>query len=139
MAKKAHQGLLSPQAVLQLVVALFLITLGIVGIINYNSDLNQFTRAVAKAFGGRDNVLNMVIAITELVSGIIIGGALFVSSSKNLLFLASFIVLALWIIRILYFFFLNNIFEPDFLIWLNRLSLDLVVGASLWIVSRRYA
>ena len=43
------------------------------------------------------------------------------------------------IVKILFVYVFYNIFEPDFVTWLNGLSADLIVLVGLWITGRRYA
>ena len=45
----------------------------------------------------------------------------------------------LWIVEIVIGFFAQGLFEPDFIIWLNRLSADVIILAALWLINRKYA
>jgi hypothetical protein len=42
-------------------------------------------------------------------------------------------------VKILWTYVLNGIFDPNFIVWLNGLSVSLIVLVGLWIVARRYA
>jgi len=42
-------------------------------------------------------------------------------------------------VRIIIILFARDIFEPTFLIWLNRLCADLIVLTALWLINRKYA
>ena len=79
------------------------------------------------------------MAILELAAGIIIGLAMLVPLKKRVIWLACIVISILWIIWILWVFFFNNAFEPNFAVWMNSLSADLVILSGLWIVTRRYA
>ena len=136
MAKKNSISIGSPRILIQIAVALFFISLGIVEIIAYNSDANEFVRSVTKAFGGKNDVINIIIAILELVSGIIILGSIFIPVKKKVLFIATFAIGIFWLVKIIIYFFINNFFEPNFFIWLNGISVDLLVLASVWMVNR---
>ena len=46
--------------ILQIVVAAFLITLGLIGIIHYNSDLAQFGRGMNKLFGRGNGPMGLI-------------------------------------------------------------------------------
>ncbi len=124
---------------LQVAVAAFFILLGLVGIAYYNSDISRFGRAVIRVFGGRNDILSVLISILCLVSGAILLLGLFMSMKTRLLYASALGVFIFWAVRIFYMFFLNNIFEPDFLVWLQQLSLDLVILSAVWLISRRYA
>lgn len=137
MAKK---NLSSPIMFLQISVSAYLILLGITGIANYNSDLNRLGRAVIQAFGGRTDIWGLLVSILCLVSGAIILLALFINIKTKLLYYTALGIGIFWLIQILFAFFLNNnLFEPEFLSWLARLSLDVVILAGIWEISRKYA
>ena len=125
--------------ILQIVVAVFLITLGLIGIIHYNSDLAQLGRGMNKIFGRANNPLNLIVAIVELVAGVIVFAGVFMAVKSKLLYAATLVIAVLWIIQIIISFFASNFAEPDFIVWLNRLAADLVVLLSLWVINRRYA
>ena len=123
---------------LQVAVGLFLATLGITGIANYDTDLNQLGRAVTKFFGGRNDPTALVVAIVELVAGIAVLGALFVPIKGKLLSYLTLAVTVLWLV-FLVVVAVRSAFEPDFVVWLNDLALNLVVLVAMWLVNRRYA
>lgn len=126
--------------VMQIIVALFLFTLGIVGIMHWNSGLSQFARGVNRLFGGTNNPFNLIVAIIELAAGAVLAGALFVSVKNRIIYLLTLIVAVLWVIDILITFFFNaNAFKPDFATWLNQLLANLVILVALWLVNRKYA
>jgi hypothetical protein len=140
MAKtRARSSGFDATLLLQIALVLFLITLGIVGLAEYNSRLNELGRSLSRLFGRPDNPVNLIVAIAELVAGILIGVALFAPIGRRVIWVACIIIGVLWIINILWVFFFNNAFEPDFAIWLNGLSADLIVLAVLWLVAQRYA
>jgi len=115
--------------------ALFL--LGLVGIVNYNTDLARLGRAVAQAFGGRNDVLGLIISILTLIAGVLLALDLFFKvSASGAIGLGVFIF---WALRILYVYFVRNIFEPDFLVWLQVLSPDVVILAAIWMAYRARA
>lgn len=125
--------------VLQIVVAVFLFTLGLIGIVDWNSNLAQFGRSISRLFGRPDNPLNLIVAIVELAAGGIIFIALFVTVTSRLIFWLTLVIAILWIVEIIIGFFGQDAFQPDFLVWLNRLSADVIILAGLWLINRRYA
>jgi len=126
-------------SVLQIVVAVFLITLGIIGIVDWNTTASQFGRGLTRIFGGANNPLNIIIAIVELAAGVIIIGALFVMVQSRIIYILTLIIAILWIVEIIIGFFAEGIFQPNFVVWLNRLAADGIILLSLWLINRRYA
>ncbi len=125
--------------VTQIIVALFLFTLGIVGIMHWNSGLAQFTRGVNRLFGGSNNPFNLIVAIIEMAAGVVVAGALFVSVKNRLIYILTLIVAILWVIEILIgFFFNDNAFKPDFVSWLNQLLANVIILIALWLINRKY-
>ena len=126
--------------VTQIIVALFLFTLGIVGIMHWDSNAAQFARGVNRLFGGSSNPFNLIVAIIEMAAGVVVAGALFVSVKSRVIYFLTLIVSILWVIEILIsFFFNNNAFKPDFVTWLNGLLANLIILIALWLVNRKYA
>jgi hypothetical protein len=82
---------------------------------------------------------NLAMGILEIVAGVIVVAGLFVAMRGRVLYVLTLIIVAVWIVAIIFAFFVNRIFEPDFLSWLNRLSLYVVVLIALWMINRRYA
>jgi hypothetical protein len=112
--------------------ALFL--LGLLGIVNYNSDLARFGRSIVQAFGGKNDVLGLIISILTLIAGILLAADLLVKSS-----MAGSIgigVFVFWALRILYVYFRKDIFQPDALVWLQMISPDIVILAAIWMIAR---
>ena len=125
--------------ILQIVVAVFLITLGLIGIIHYNADLARFGRGMNRLFGRANDPLNLVVAIVEVVAGVIVFAGVFFAVQSRLLYGATLVIAVLWIIQIILSFFASNFAEPDLIVWLNRLAADLIVLLSLWLINRKYA
>lgn len=118
---------------LQLSLGLFFLSLGIMGLGNYNSKLSEVAR-----FFGRNDGLRIVASIVELVMGGLLVLGLFFSVSSGLAKIFSFALFGLWAVYILYYFFFNNIFEPDFIPWLQEVAWRSVILCSLWMVGRKY-
>lgn len=119
---------------MQLAISVFFITLGIAGLAEYNTALNQ----LARAFGGGSESMEILIAILELASGVILFVALFTPVSSRALFVACVTILVLWGLWIVYVHIVDNLAQPSFLVWLNRLSLDVIPGIGVWMIARRY-
>ncbi len=125
--------------ILQIVLAVFLITMGLAGIMNYDSDLAKIGRGFNRLIGQTNNPLNLVMAVLELVAGVIVLGALFVPGKKSLVNILTLAVAVLWVIRIIIGLSASEAFKPDFAIWINNLAADLIVLVSLVLVNRKYA
>jgi hypothetical protein len=123
---------------MQLTIGIFFITLGIAALADYNTAFSQIGRSLGRAFGGGSDFMEVVIAILELASGVILVLALFVPIQARALYIACVVILILWALRILYYDVFNSLGEPNFLVWLNRLSLDLIPGIGVWMITGRY-
>ena len=125
--------------ILQIVVAAFLITLGLMAIVHYNSDPARLGRGMNRLFGRAGEPLNLIVAIVEIVAGGIVFAGVFFAVQSRLLYGATLVIAILWIIQIILSFFASNFAEPDLIIWINRLAADLIVLLSLWLINRKYA
>ena len=133
--KKSANSLL----ILQLALALFFFLLGLSGIVNYSSDAQQFGRNVVAAFGGQNDVVGIVISILLLISGVVLLAGPFLKGMGSMLKLATLVIVVIWLVRIVILFFVNDIFEPDFLTWLQLLSLDVTVLVAAWLIHKASA
>lgn len=124
---------------LQIAVGLFFLLMGLQGIINYDSYGSQATRFVNDLFGNNNNIINIIVSIGALVSGVVILGGLFIPLKNSTLMIATLIVFIFWAIRIAYFYIANNLMEPNLITWLQNLSLQFVVLMSVWIINRKYS
>jgi len=86
---------------------------------------------IAKIFG-KNNSMNTVIAILELISGILLIAALFIGSKPKFLFLALVVIFVLWTLNILSMYFFNGFMKPNFMVWVKNVSLYLVVLSGLF-------
>ena len=124
---------------LQVAVGLFFLLMGLQGLINYDSNINQAARFVNDLFGSNTNIINISISIGALISGIIILGGLFIPLKNSTLMIATLVVFIFWALKIAYFYVANNLLEPDLITWLHNLSLDCVILMSVWIINRKYS
>ena len=137
MARRSSS--LDTGVVLQVVVGVFLITLGLVGIVQWDSNAAQIGRGLNRAFGRPNDPVNLIVAIAEVVAGVIVFAGVFWGLRSRLLYAATLVIAILWAARLVLAFLARDLFEPDFLVWLNRLAADLIVLMSLWLVNRKYA
>ena len=124
---------------LQIVVAVFLFTLGLIGIVDWSSNVAEFGRGLNRLFGRPDNPVNLIVAIVELAAGAIIFAALFVTVTSRLIYWLSMIIAILWVAEIIIGFIGQDLFQPDSLIWLNRLAADVIILLALWLINRKYS
>ena len=132
-------GTFDAMIAVQIVVAVFLFTLGIIGIMYWNSDISRFGRGVNRLFGSTDNPFNIFMAVVELAAGVVVFAGVFVTLKSRLLYWLTIVIAIVWILQIIIVFFAQGIFEPEFLVWLNRLCADLIILLALWLINRRYA
>jgi hypothetical protein len=125
--------------ILQIVVAVFLVTLGLAEIIHWDSDLARIGRGIGRAFGRANDPVSLIVAIAEVVAGVIVFAGVFFGVRIRLLYGATLVIAILWAIRILIGFFARDVLEPDFVIWANRLAADLIILLALWLINRKYA
>lgn len=127
-----------PLALLQLALALFFGITGLVYLLNYNSMGAEIGRMFGKLFG-KNQTLILITAIIQLISGIILLVGLFAPIDTKYMFIAALAILILWGVQIVMTHFMNNFMKPDFLPWLQKLSLDIIILAGIWGVSTRYS
>ncbi len=125
--------------VIQVVVAIFLFTLGLIGILDWNSNLAQFGRGLNRLFGRANDPFNLIVAILEMASAVVIFAALFVGVRSRLLYWLTIVIAILWVVEIIIAFFAQDPFGPNFVVWLNRLCADVIILLSLWLINRKYA
>jgi hypothetical protein len=125
--------------VLQIVVAIFLVTLGLIGIIDWNANISQFGRSLNRLFGRANDPFNIIVATVELAAGVIVFVGLFVGVRSRLLYWLTIVIAVLWVIEIIIAFFGQGVFQPDFIVWLNRLAADLIILLALFLINRKYA
>ena len=125
--------------VLQVVVGVFLLTLGLVGIVQWDAGAAQIGRGLNRAFGRANDPINLIVSIAEVAAGVIVFAGVFWGLKSRLLYVATLVIAVLWAVRLVLAFLARDIFEPNFLVWLNRLAADLIVLLALWLVNRKYA
>jgi hypothetical protein len=125
--------------VIQIVLAIFLFTLGLIGIMDWNSSLGQFARGMNRLFGRAGNPFNIIVAVIELAAGAIMFLGIFINELNRVLYWGTWVVVVIWIVEIIIDFFANGAFDPNFLVWLNRLAADVIILGTLWLINRKYA
>ena len=124
---------------LHITTAAYLILLGLVGIVNYNSGLNRFGRALVQAVGGRNDVLGLIISILCLVAGVALVLGLFARIDSGIGRAAGLTVFVFWALRIVYVYFRKDVFQPDLLVWLVQIGPDVIILAAFWHIGRKYS
>ena len=132
---------------LQLFVGALFILLGIESITNNNSLLGQATAFIDKIFGNKqiEPIVNIVLGVIEIVSGVIILGALILPFQKSVFSFITFIIFALLAIRIVYVYFFGtvhvlppNASANEIFSWLKQIALDGLVLVSVWAINKRF-
>lgn len=115
---------------LQLFVAIFFIASAIVVLADYGSAGDKIINGMNKLFG-QSSALTTVIAIVELIVGIILFMELFIPLPSKAVFIAILAILVLWGINIIMIYIVNDLLKPNFFVWLKEISLQLIVFAGL--------
>lgn len=129
----------NPLFLLQFVTALYLVALGISGIAAYTSELNEFARNISRAFGGSGSIFPLLVAILELLAGVLLLWALFGRVKPNAIYISTMVLAALWVLRVLFAFLFNNLLEPNLVVWLAGVTGELIPGLVIWTVGQQYS
>lgn len=113
---------------IQLSIGLYFSITGLLGIIGYNSGINQVARDINKFFGN-NTYIPLVISLCFLLAGLVlISGIIFNIKIR----VAHFIILILWIVYIVINYFTDNFLKPEVIEWTKDLSLQLIILSGLW-------
>ncbi|KGE73609.1 hypothetical protein [Spirochaeta lutea] len=123
--------------VLQLATGIYFTVSGILHIQSYNSDTAKIFRGVRQVFGVNDGPMAIIVPIVLIVAGVLMLIGLFVALGRNGQLIMGLTLFGLWLIQIVVTYFINGVFEPDFLTWASEFSKDLVILAVLWVISQR--
>ncbi len=121
----------------QLSLALMFIAMGIAGITHFNSGGAEFLRGLNKAFGKSNDIIPIIMAIIQLAAGILLIVNLFGMIPGKTASILVLIIFIYWAFTIVMQYFVNNLFEPDFLVWLGNMSPQLVILSALWVVFQK--
>jgi hypothetical protein len=80
-----------------------------------------------------------LVAILELVAGILLLWALFGQVKPGALYVSTMVLAAFWVLRVLVVYVFDNLLEPNFVVWLAGLSGELLPGIVIWTVGRQYS
>jgi hypothetical protein len=117
---------------LQLCLGAFFVALGIMGLTEHDSGWSQLKRAF-----GKNDTLNVVMAVVELAMGAVLVLGLFMSVSANITKILGLALFGLWALYMVISFIVNNFVEPNFVAWLYNISWNAVILVSIWMVGRR--
>ncbi len=131
---KSKSSIIEPLSLLQIALAIFFSLSGLSYLLKYDTA----GAAISRLLGNNDTLM-LIVAIVELAAGIILLAGLFAPVETKYMYLTSFVILILWAVNISTSYFINNLFKPDFIPWLQGLSLQLIILAGLWGVTSRYS
>jgi len=123
---------------LQFITGISLFLIGLLAVIDYSSTGREVQRFFADTFGGKSDILDLILGILLAVSGVLVTFTTVLTLDRTFLLSASLVSLGIWIVRIILVYFAGDIGEPDFLHWAVPLSKELIVLAVLWVVCRKY-
>ncbi len=114
------------------------IAIGILGITNYNNStfFGQISNSITKMLGTRNEVIPILFAILELISGFLLLISLFTRLDAKFLSVALIIIFIFWGINIIMAYIINGSFRSNFFIWASELTPQLVILSALWLVYR---
>jgi uncharacterized membrane protein YphA (DoxX/SURF4 family) len=124
--------------VLQIVVAVFLFTAGLMGLVDYDSGWARLGREINRLFGRANDPVTIIVSVVEMVAGVLLVAALFVPVRTKWLYWTTLVIAIVWAVWIVLDLFVNGIFEPSFLKWLNQLAQTLILLLTLWLINRKY-
>jgi uncharacterized membrane protein YphA (DoxX/SURF4 family) len=122
--------------ILQLLLGVMFLTLGILGLSNYNSDLAQVGRALGRMFGSSSGNLNVVISVIEVAAGIFLLVDLFSVIPSGIVSILHLVVFILFAANMVLRFVINGFLEPDLLPWLASVSKEAVILTSIWMIRK---
>lgn len=119
---------------LQLAIGLYFCLKGLLGIIGFNSGVveqavNEFNKLM-----GNNNYLPLIISLCFLLAGLALLSGVIFGFRHRVIF---FVVLILWIVNIVVNYFINNLLQPELLVWLKNLSFELIILAGLWSITQK--
>lgn len=122
---------------LALVIGVYLLIVGILGILRYDSPTGEITRFFNELAGKETHTVNLIISILLLPAGLIVFVYPFTRERARLFQGLLLFVIALWTIRIVYVrFFLAFSGDVNFLPWFSLLLQDLIVLSGLFVIRR---
>ncbi len=131
---KSKSSIIEPLSLLQISLGVFFGLTGLSYLLNYDT-----VGAAISRFVGTDTTLTLIVAIIELVAGIILLAGSFGFVDAKYMSIAGLVILIFWAINIAAIYFINNSFKQDIIPWLQDLSSQLIILAGLWGVTSRYS
>ena len=122
---------ISAMWLIQLFIGIFFTASALIFLTGSNSAASEIARGIGKMFG-KNNTWGFIFAIIQLISGVLLLFNLFVTTQPKLMFFASLVIFILWAINIFSIYFINGFVQPNFMVWISSLSLQLVVLSGLW-------
>ncbi|MCL2793476.1 MAG: hypothetical protein FWD87_10360 [Spirochaetaceae bacterium] len=92
---------------------------------------SEVARGISKVFGSSSTV-GLIVAILELVSGVVLLVSLFLGAKPRWLFLALLVIFIFWTINVVAVYLLDGFAKPNLMAWLRDISLQLIVLSGLW-------
>ena len=122
---------------LAMVIGVYLIILGVLGILRYDSPAGEIGRFFGELVGDESYLADLVFSILLLPAGLIVFVYPFTRERARLFQGILLFIVALWTARIVYVhFFLAFPGDVSFLPWFRLLLQDLIVLSGLFVVRR---
>lgn len=118
---------------LPLALGLYFFAVGILGLMGQNSFGGKAASFLNGLTGSSGSLIATITAVASLVAGVILLIGPFGLIHQGFRPLFMIIILVLWVIKSVYELFIaQRPFDPQALVWLRDLALDLVILAALW-------
>ncbi|MBN1699743.1 MAG: DoxX family membrane protein [Spirochaetales bacterium] len=135
MAKLAEN--VNSLLILRIMLAIFFIALGICGV-STRIDEDMFSMG-----GGTSIAVEISFGVVEIICGIVLLLGVFFLKARKYTAITSLIIFIIWIIRIVITRFFQGFTKmttsfENFMVWLLILSVELVIGAAIFVILKRY-
>jgi uncharacterized membrane protein YphA (DoxX/SURF4 family) len=123
--------------ILRIMLAVFFIVLGICGI---STRINESVFSLGE---GRNLAVEITFGVVEIICGIVLMLGVFFSKARKYTAITSLVIFIIWIIRIVITKFFQGFTQmarsfESFMVWLLILSVELVIGAAIFVILKRY-
>jgi len=130
-----RNNFLSARSLLGLSLGAYFLLSGIIGMVDYSSNIAQLSRSIDGLFGGGSSVYGLVVAIISIISGVILLLTPFGLLKAGVQTVFVTVLCILWIVSMMFSHFIDTrVFQPAALAWLHRFSIDLIILVSIWLL-----
>ncbi len=124
---------------MQLSLGMFFLLQGVLGILDYDSSFSRIQRSIQNTLGRQTIPWDLIIDVGQLLAGLVLIVLLFFHPKRprGFQFLLGLVLSALWGLLIVLNNFAQGFLEPSLLVWMGKLSYDLVILTALLAIAKR--